>query len=150
MTSAALHIIIQRDLHRSERFHLATKTTILEELVQRIQRGDPALTSDEVNKSMRLADTHSLGAPDPGMEKPQEKTSWRDTIFGRKRDPRREEVELEAAKKMWEEALTETSDKLTQDRRSEVSQPSTISAVPPSSTTTPIQAPQKSGKAVFY
>ncbi|KAG8916944.1 hypothetical protein FRC01_002764 [Tulasnella sp. 417] len=153
MTSLALHIINQRDAHRSDRFHLTTKTAILEELTGRIRKNDPSLTLDEVNKVMKLAETHTLGAPSSDLEKPQETTSWRDTIFGKKRDPRRDEQELEDARKIWEEALSETPKKSTIS--SEAQAPSVIlgSAItpsPPPSLPATAQMPKKSGKAVFY
>ncbi|KIO34041.1 hypothetical protein M407DRAFT_166678 [Tulasnella calospora MUT 4182] len=153
MTSLALHIINQRDAHRSDRLHLATKTTILEELTGRIRSGDPSLTLDEVNKVMKLAETHTLGAPPSDAEKPQETTSWRDTIFGKKRDPRKDEQELEDAKKIWEEALSESPKKLTIASEAQAPPPglgSAITSYPQSSLPVTTQAPKKSEKAVFY
>ncbi|KAG9050941.1 hypothetical protein FS837_001115 [Tulasnella sp. UAMH 9824] len=153
MTSLALHIINQRDAHRVDRFHISTKTTILEELTGRIRSGDPSLTLDEVNKVMKLAETHTLGALSSDAERPQETTSWRDTIFGKKRDPRRDEQELEDAKKIWEEALSESPRKPTIDSKAQVPSPilgSAITSPPPPSLPVTAQAPKKSEKAVFY
>ncbi|KAG8955639.1 hypothetical protein FRC04_007630 [Tulasnella sp. 424] len=153
MTSLALHIINQRDAHRTDRFHLATKTTILEELLGRIRSGDPSLTLDEVNKAMKLAETHTLSVQSLDKEKAQETTSWRDTIFGKKRDPRTDEKELEDAKKLWEQALAETPGKQVpapeQQTPSPVTGP-TVSSPPPHYSEVLAQTPKKSGKVVFY
>ncbi|KAG8955643.1 hypothetical protein FRC04_007634 [Tulasnella sp. 424] len=149
MTSLALHTINQRDAHRSNRFHLATKTTILEELLGRIWSGDPSLTLYEVNKAMKLAETHTLVVQSPDKEKAQETTSWRDTIFGKKRDLARTNRNSEMLRNCGNKTPGKQVPAPEQQTPSPIPDP-TVSSPPPHYSEVLAQTPKKSGKVVFY
>lgn len=67
--------------------------------------GEGSLSVSEVDRLMRLAELQAdgNGATAKSEEGTGQKPSWKDVIFGRKPDARKEELEFEKIKKQWEE-----------------------------------------------
>lgn len=101
----AFHVLNQRRTAEAERFHLEAKMTILEDLSSKIRSQDPP-NLDDVGRLLKLAETHSLEAAteyDVTVAPRSAVTpSWRETIFGRKFDTKKEDTDLEEVKRQWE------------------------------------------------
>jgi len=145
LTSVALHSLNQKKTAEAERRNLDAKVSILEDVAVRIRQRDN-ISVAEVDRLLRLADTHDLESRGSSEKKDESAPSWKEVVLGQPKTSRHEDLELEEIKKQWNLAL------MTQSTVKSAS----LSGPPPliaSSHSASIQpSPRSSGsqKATFY
>ncbi|KAG8907237.1 hypothetical protein FRB99_005061 [Tulasnella sp. 403] len=156
LISVGMHVVNKRKTVEMERNQIEARRSILEDVTSRIRKQE-ALDVQEVDRLLRLAGgvTVDGNTSTPVTLQAIAAPTWREVIFGRKRDPVKDDLEFEKAKRQWEEAVSESAAMETAVPREQESlitppKPPSPPSLPVGQISEPTQPKTTTSRAVFY